>query len=562
MVQDQFRGTYGVVLSHSVAWVMLYAPPYGRRWKYRFGTDRDGFPLRDSWRARGARLRPLFPRSSPGQYAGLDPRCDSPVQDAAGAGSIPVSGRASGPKGASDAPRSGGAVPVLAVARRCACGDGGRGRGRDHALPDDGVAGDAARGDSPRLRRRGRAQDRLLRERGAHRDPTGTRGPRGLSRKGQGPPAASAGLAGRGDAATSNSEGARPVDGELRSARRPPRNVGRAGRRAPRPAGLGEGREARKGAPQGMRSGNGGQVAAALLVDALFGEPPEAVHPTVLMGHSISAFERTSLQLENPGSRRLAGIALALLLPTLVFVSTRKVLDAAPGRLRWTIGTALISTTLSMRGLAKAAGSVEHALRERRLEEARTRVEHFVGRDTEDLSEPVVCRAAVESVAENTSDGIVAPMLYGLLFGAPGALAYKAVNTMDSMIGYRQPPYTDFGWAAARLDDPTNLAPSRLTMLSVAAISGRPLRSLLGALRYSPLTTSPNAGMAEAAFAGALGIRLGGANTYGGMLREGPVLGDGRLPAPEDIGGAVLLMRRCCVLVGILALLAERLDRG
>src|SRR5215212_6329670 len=273
-----------------------------------------------------------------------------------------------------------------------------------------------------------------------------------------------------------------------------------------------------------MRSGNGGQVAAALLVDALFGEPPEAVHPTVLMGRSISAFERTSLQLENPGSRRLAGIALALLLPTLVFVSTRKVLDAAPGRLRWTIGTALISTTLSMRGLAKAAGSVEHALRERRLEEARTRVEHFVGRDTEDLSEPEVCRAAVESVAENTSDGIVAPMLYGLLFGAPGVLAYKAVNTLDSMVGHPQPPYGDLGWASARLDDLANLLPARLTALSVAAVSGRGLSTLATVRRYGPLTRSPNAGRVEAAFAGALGLELGGANSYRGVLRQGRAL--------------------------------------
>jgi adenosylcobinamide-phosphate synthase len=311
-----------------------------------------------------------------------------------------------------------------------------------------------------------------------------------------------------------------------------------------------------------MRSGNGGQVAAALLLDALFGEPPEAVHPTVLMGRSISAFERTSLKLENPGSRRLAGIALALLLPTLVFVSIRKVLDAAPGRLRLTIGTALISTTLSMRGLAKAAGSVEHALRERRLEEARTRVGHFVGRDTEDLSESEVCRAAVESVAENTSDGVVAPMLYGLLFGAPGALAYKAVNTLDSMVGHPQLPHAELGWASARLDDLANLLPSRLTALAVAAVSGSPFRTLRIANRYGPLTKSPNAGMAEAAFAGALGVRLGGTNTYGGVLRKGRTLGDGRLPGSDDIRGAVNLMRRCCVLLALLALLKARAGRG
>jgi adenosylcobinamide-phosphate synthase len=306
----------------------------------------------------------------------------------------------------------------------------------------------------------------------------------------------------------------------------------------------------------------GAQVSGALLLDGVFGEPPESVHPTVWMGRLISAFEKRALGLKDPGSRRLAGIVLALALPSLIFVATRQILDAVPAGPRRMIGTALISTTLSMRGLAEAAGGVERKLLCGRLEEARALVGHFVGRDTDGLSETEVCRAAVESVAENTSDGVVAPMLYGLLFGAPGALAYKAVNTLDSMIGYWHPPYSDLGWAAARLDDLANLVPSRLTMLSVAAMSGRPFRSILGSLRYGPLTASPNAGMAEAAFAGALGVRLGGANTYGGVLRKGPVLGDGNLPTPEDIRGAVLLMRRCCVLVGILALLAERLGRG
>jgi adenosylcobinamide-phosphate synthase len=311
-----------------------------------------------------------------------------------------------------------------------------------------------------------------------------------------------------------------------------------------------------------MSPQRGGQVAAALLLDGVLGEPPETIHPTVLMGLVISAFEKRALRIESPRSRRLAGIVLAVSTPSLVFVSTRKILGFVPCKPRWMIGTALISTTLSMGGLAEAAQKVETGLRERRLERARTQVGHLVGRDTGDLSESEICRAAVESVAENTSDGVVAPMLYGVLFGAPGALAYKAVNTLDSMVGYRQPPYEDLGWASARLDDLANLAPSRLTMLSSAAVAGRPLRTLLIAVRYGPLTASPNAGMAEAAFAGALGIRLGGANTYGGVLREGPILGDGRLPAPDDIGRAVRLMRRCCVLAGILLFLAERVFRG
>jgi adenosylcobinamide-phosphate synthase len=311
-----------------------------------------------------------------------------------------------------------------------------------------------------------------------------------------------------------------------------------------------------------MRSGNGGQVAAGLLLDASFGEPPEIIHPTVLMGRAISALESSALALEEPPSRRLAGIVLALSLPTLVFLSTKKLLEAAPGRLRWMIGVSLISTTFSMRGLAEAANGVERTLGERRLEEARSRLGHFVGRDTENLSEPEVCRAAVESVAENASDGVVAPMLYGVLFGAPGALAYKAVNTLDSMVGHPQSPHAELGWASARLDDLANLVPSRTTALAVAVVSGNPLRTLRIARRYGPLTTSPNAGVAEAAFAGALGIMLGGTNTYGGVLRKGPTLGEGRRPESGDIPRAVSLMRRCCVLLGTLALLKAVASRG
>ena len=311
-----------------------------------------------------------------------------------------------------------------------------------------------------------------------------------------------------------------------------------------------------------MSPQRGEQVATALLLDAVLGEPPEAVHPIVLMGLLISAFEKRALRLENPRSRRLAGIVLALSVPSLVFVSTRKILGVVPRKPGWVMGTALLCTTLSMRGLAEAAGEVERGLREGRLDRSRRQVGRLVGRDTDDLSESEVCRAAVESVAENTSDGVVAPMLYGVLFGAPGALAYKALNTLDSMVGYRQPPYEDLGWASARLDDLANLAPSRLTMLCTAAISGCPLRTLLSALRYGPLTASPNAGMAEAAFAGALGVKLGGANTYGGVLREGPRLGDGRLPVAGDIRRVVRLMRRCCVLAVILLFLTERVLRG
>lgn len=304
-----------------------------------------------------------------------------------------------------------------------------------------------------------------------------------------------------------------------------------------------------------MRPHRGRVVAAALLLDALFGEPLEALHPTVLMGRAVSAFERSALELEGPTSRRLAGGALAVSLPALVFVATRALVSATPRSLRGMVEAALISTSLSLRGLAEAAVPVERALWVGELEEARACVGRFVGRDTADLSAADAARAAIESVAENTSDGVVAPMFYGLAFGAPGALAYKAVNTLDSMVGYKTEPYAHLGWASARLDDLANLAPARVTVLAVAATSGKPRATLRSARRYGPLTASPNAGRVEAAFAGALGVRLGGTNSYGGIAYEGPMLGDGRRPQPEDIGRSVALMRRCCVVLAGIALL-------
>ena len=311
-----------------------------------------------------------------------------------------------------------------------------------------------------------------------------------------------------------------------------------------------------------MRPTHGSAVAAALLLDALAGEPPERFHPTVWMGRAISAYERRASKLKYPGTRRAAGVLLAASLPTLAFLSGRALLGLAPRALRPALEVALISTALSMRGLGAAAGSVRGELSGAGLDAARDRVGEFVGRDTATLTTDGVCRAAVESVAENTSDGVVGPMIYGFLFGAPGALAYKAVNTLDSMVGYRHGPYLELGWAGARLDDLANLVPARLTVVAAAAVSGSPARTLKTALRFGPLSSSPNAGYAEAAFAGALGLRLGGANVYGGVVRPGAVLGDGRPPAADDIGRAVALMRRLCGSLVLLALFVERSRRG
>lgn len=298
-----------------------------------------------------------------------------------------------------------------------------------------------------------------------------------------------------------------------------------------------------------MSAAQGERVAAALLLDAVFGEPPEAFHPTVCMGRAISTFERRALMLKTSAARRAAGILLALALPALVYFTSRTMLKLVPRRLRWMVEAAMISTTVSVRGLASAAQSVERELRVGDLDAARSRTGEFVGRDTDGLSDSEVARAAVESVAENTSDGVVAPMLYAFALGAPGALAYKAVNTLDSMVGYRSEPHTHLGWASARLDDLVNLPASRLTVFAVTCVSGP--AALRAAYSYGGLTASPNAGWVEAAFAGALGLRLGGANSYGGELREGPTLGDGRSPSGADIPRAVGLMRRCCALLAL-----------
>ena len=303
----------------------------------------------------------------------------------------------------------------------------------------------------------------------------------------------------------------------------------------------------------------GASVATALLADALFGEPPETLHPVVFMGRAISAFEKRALALKDARRVRLAGLFLAVALPVLSFALARGAMRLAPQRLRWIFEVVLLSTTLSMRGLARSALVVERELDGGDLTSARVYVGEFVGRDTAHLSSNEVARAAIESVAENASDGVVAPMLYGFLLGAPGALAYKAVNTLDSMVGHPHPPYEDLGWASARLDDLANFVPARVTALLAATVSSLVdgsgvAKTLAVASRYGPLTKSPNAGWTEAAFAGALNLRLGGPNSYRGILWEGPVLGIGPMPETADIRRAVRLMRLVCISLTGLAL--------
>ncbi|WP_433174698.1 cobalamin biosynthesis protein [Actinoallomurus sp. CA-150999] len=203
-------------------------------------------------------------------------------------------------------------------------------------------------------------------------------------------------------------------------------------------------------------------------------------------------------------------------------------------------------TSLGREGVAMAV-----ALEAGDVEAARRRLPHLCGRDPSALDAKELARATVESIAENTSDAAVAPLFWGSVFGVPGLLAYRAVNTLDAMVGHRSPRYLRFGWAAARLDDAANWAPAQLTgLLTVVCaplVGGSPRAAYAVLRRDGAAHPSPNAGRCEAAFAGALGVRLGGVNVYGNRVEHRPELGDGRAAEPYDIRRAVRLSRAVTV---------------
>lgn len=207
--------------------------------------------------------------------------------------------------------------------------------------------------------------------------------------------------------------------------------------------------------------------------------------------------------------------------------------------------------------LARQAGEMAAVLRCGDLVAARARLPHLCGRDPAALDEAGLARAAIESVAENTADAVTGPLLWGAFAGPPGVFGYRAVNTLDAMVGHRSARYLRFGWAAARLDDAASWLPARLTGLLAAAASplvgGSPVDAYRVLRRDGARHPSPNAGRCEAAFAGVLGVRLGGANTYGGRVEHRPELGEGRPPEPDDIVRAVRLSRAVGVAAAMIA---------
>lgn len=277
-------------------------------------------------------------------------------------------------------------------------------------------------------------------------------------------------------------------------------------------------------------------VAGGLLADRVLGEPPISPHPVAAFGSMMRGVERRVY-----GDDRAHGT-----LHTAVGVGT----GALAGAL---VGSTAVATYLAVAGraLGDAAAAVAEALDDGDLEAARARLPALVGRDTASLDEKEVARAAIESVAENTVDAVVAPALWGVVAGAPGALAYRAVNTLDATVGHRSPRYLHFGWASACLDDFAGWVPARLTAALVAAVRPRACAAIARAVRRdAPRHPSPNAGVAEAAFAAALDLRLGGPTAYTGRLELRPPLGDGRPPEAADIGRAVQLSREVTTTLG------------
>jgi len=289
-------------------------------------------------------------------------------------------------------------------------------------------------------------------------------------------------------------------------------------------------------------------------LDWLLGDPHALPHPVRVMGRMIEKLER-GLREGLKGRERLAGFLLTCIMcfvwSVIPWLALKIARDAAmPGL--WPVPMALEALLcyemLAAKSLWKESMKVCRSLKRRDREGARRQVSMIVGRDTASLDEAGITRAAVETVAENASDGVVAPFLYMMLLGPAGGCLYKAVNTMDSMIGYKNERYLEFGWAAARLDDWLNFIPARLTgclmVLTACILPGMDGRkSLRIFLRDRKKHESPNSAHAEAACAGALRIRLAGDAWYFGVLHKKEFIGDDERPVePKDIKGANLLM--------------------
>src|SRR6266487_1603069 len=305
----------------------------------------------------------------------------------------------------------------------------------------------------------------------------------------------------------------------------------------------------------------------AVLIEVIAGYPDWLLrsigHPVTWMGHLIAALERRcNGESVNPAWRRILGALTVVLLIGIVGVAAliiERGLLLLPFGL---VGAAILASTLiAQRSLHQHVARLADALENDDLRGARDAVSRIVGRDTKTLDEAGVARAAIESLAENFSDGVVAPVFWMIIAGLPGAATYKAISTADSMIGHHSPRYEAFGWAAARLDDLVNLPASRIAALLIIAAAavtqGAPPPAAWRAVRRDARHhRSPNAGYPEAAMAGALSLSLAGPRAYGGVVIDDAFMGNGRRAAKTtDIRAALALYRRAdAILVGFVIL--------
>lgn len=282
-------------------------------------------------------------------------------------------------------------------------------------------------------------------------------------------------------------------------------------------------------------------LSVAMILDAILGEPKwlwdRAPHPAVLIGRLIAWLEVRM----NSGAGRAMGVLMIAALVMAAFLLAR-VIETLPLGGFWTL--LLVAILLAQRSLVDHVRAVANALR-LSLSDGRAAVSMIVGRDVSAMDEAAVARSAIESAAENLSDGVIAPVFWFLVAGLPGILMYKVINTADSMVGYRNARYEDFGWASAKLDDLVNWIPARLTALLILVAHQRwDVWSVIR--RDAALHRSPNAGWPEAAMAGVLGVALSGPRSYDGEMRDFPfVYAEGRHHCtPDDIEGAVATLWR------------------
>ncbi|MEE8533312.1 MAG: adenosylcobinamide-phosphate synthase CbiB [Alphaproteobacteria bacterium] len=307
----------------------------------------------------------------------------------------------------------------------------------------------------------------------------------------------------------------------------------------------------------------------ALILDAYIGDPPGIYrlvpHPVALMGRMAAGLERR-LNREERGAvtRRVRGVLVVVVLVGLAAVAgvaIERLARAVP--FGWFVELLLVMTLIAQNALYRHVKAVARALEDGGVDEGRAAVAHIVGRNPASLDEHGVARGAIESCAENLSDGVVAPVFWYVLLGLPGLLAYKMINTLDSEIGHRSPRYREFGATAARLDDAINYLPARLTGLIVALAAlfvpaANPLRALGAMLSDARKHRSLNAGWPEAAMAGALDLALAGPRRYGEAVVKDAWMGDGRARAmPLDIRRSLYLFVVACLIdAGLVAALA------